>query len=240
MLEVINFVLKTNIRPRVKSALRALFKAPDAMEMTVGDFIRLWGPGRITTFVSIGANDGITNDPLGEFIEPYHWKGIMVEPLRSNFEKLVRNFSRNHNIVLENVGITKRPGTFDFYYVRNASPDEPDWYDQVASFDKTTFYKNVSVEPSLLNRVGVSPVRCITFEMLLKKHSLEPVDLLMIDAEGYDYEILSSIDLQKHMPGLIVFEYEWLTNYDRKAALAMLKQAGYRTISNGFDCVAIK
>lgn len=44
------------------------------------------------SFLQIGSNDGISGDPLNKFINNYNWKGILVEPITSLFEKMIRNY----------------------------------------------------------------------------------------------------------------------------------------------------
>jgi FkbM family methyltransferase len=230
----------TRILPRIVLSAKGLLKSPETLNVSSRDFIRLWGAHNIRTFVSIGANDGEKNDPIAEFVEAYQWGGIMVEPLPENFVRLSRKYENNTSLILENAGIARLPGVFDFYYLKDVKPDEPDWYDQIGSFDRSTFEKNISVDPGLQTRIGVCPIRTLTFEMLMEKHSLESIDLLLIDTEGYDYEILCSIDLQKYAPRLIIFEYEWLTNYERRSAVSLLRNAGYNVAFNAFDCLATR
>ena len=45
------------------------------------------GESNIKTFVQIGSNDGIKNDPLHRYIKKNNWKGILVEPDKANFIK---------------------------------------------------------------------------------------------------------------------------------------------------------
>ena len=56
-------------------------------------------------FVNLGANDGITNDPIYDFIEPFQMKGIAVEPVRVTYEKLCENYSIFPNVKLERAAI---------------------------------------------------------------------------------------------------------------------------------------
>ena len=92
----------------------------------------------------------------------------------------------------------------------------------------------------IADRIGISQIPGITFQELMDRNNLTQVDLIMIDTEGYDYKILSSIDLKKYGAKMIVFEYEWLTNYEVKLAKRQLEAAGYRLIFSEYDCVAIK
>jgi hypothetical protein len=36
--------------------------------------------GRELTFIQIGAYDGVTKDPLRDYIDAYGWRGILLEP----------------------------------------------------------------------------------------------------------------------------------------------------------------
>ena len=47
---------------------------------------------------------------------------------------------------------------------------------------------------------------CMTYEQLRREYGLSQVDVLNIDAEGYDDQILKSIDFEASKPGLILFE----------------------------------
>lgn len=235
-----NLYFKTSFLPRLQAILKILIKPVEYVNIPTPDLIELVNPNNISTFISIGANDGIKNDPIFNFIETNNWKGVMVEPMPSTFNLLKQNLCGKKNISFVNACITKQPGIFDFYYIKNIQPNEPDWYDQVGSLDKETFYKNISVEPSLLKRVGVCQVNGITFSQLMDNHSLTHVDLVLIDTEGFDYQILSSIDLKRYKPRIIIFEYEWLSSYELKLAKKQLLEANYKIKLNNIDCIAIK
>src|SRR5262245_48292496 len=45
------------------------------------------------TFIQIGANDGLRNDPIREFIVRDAWTGVLVEPLPDVFDLLKKNYS---------------------------------------------------------------------------------------------------------------------------------------------------
>ena len=84
----------------------------------------------------------------------------------------------------------------------------------------------------------VESVHCWTFHQLLERHRLDHVDLLQIDAEGYDYEILRTIDFSRLRPRFINYE-RVLLHEDEPACRAMLTDAGYVLFDWSVDTLAV-
>jgi len=61
-------------------------------------------------FVEIGAHDGISGDPIHRHIIKYKWKGILIEPVKYLFDKLVAYYKRQNNLIFENVAIGDKNG----------------------------------------------------------------------------------------------------------------------------------
>jgi len=88
--------------------------------------------------------------------------------------------------------------------------------------------------------VQVDRVPCWTLETLLAKAKApRGVDLLVIDAEGWDYEIIRSIDFAAVRPRIIRYEHQVLSERDRNACLALLAAQGYRFLLEDADTTAI-
>jgi hypothetical protein len=81
-------------------------------------------------------------------------------------------------------------------------------------------------------------VRCTTVAALLERHGVRHLDLLQIDAEGYDHEILRTIDFDALRPRFINYE-RVLLGADEPACRALLTAAGYRLVDWGQDTLAI-
>ena len=233
-------LLKHTFYSRIKNIARAVLKKPERIDVPVNTFLHSIGGNKIKNFIKIGSNDGLKNDPFGEMILQFNWNGIMVEPFEPNYKKLRENFGNQQNLVLENAGISDSNGFFDFYFITDITADEPDWYDQVGSFNKETFVKNIEVEKKLLSRIGIKKIECITFDDLVKKHHFTSVDLIHLDTEGYDWKILRTIDINRYKPKVILFEIEWLTHYEIREARQHLIKNGYKLYYDGNDCIAVK
>ncbi len=89
--------------------------------------------------------------------------------------------------------------------------------------------------PDIESRIVSSEVTALTFESLCRRNRVERVDLLLIDTEGHDWQILRSIDLDRHRPRLVIYEHYHLSARDRAAAREHLARHGYETMEEGFD-----
>jgi len=191
-------------------------------------------------FVELGANDGEQHDPLRELILSHRrWRGIMVEPVPFVFERLRRNYGDLDRVALENVAIADRVGELPFFHLAEARAAEratlPSWYDGIGSFDREAVLAHERDIPDIAERLVETRVPCLTFEALLERHGRPNVDLLLIDTEGYDWEIVSRLDLSAPRPRMIVYEHYHLEREDRAAARARLRDHGYEILEEGMD-----
>jgi FkbM family methyltransferase len=190
-------------------------------------------------FIEIGANDGEQHDYLEPFIRTRRWRGIMVEPVPYVFERLQRNYGDLGRVALENVAIADRDGRLPFYYLDQAGEDErgelPEWYDALGSFSREMVLANAPEIPDIERRLVRSEVPCLTFESLCRRHGVDGLDLVVVDAEGFDYEIVKRIDFETYRPRMLIYEHRHLTAVQRAECKALLQRLGYETIEEYFD-----
>ncbi len=222
------------------SALTTALSRVMVVDVSLDDIFQMAGEQDIKSFVQIGANDGKKNDPLYHRILKFGWKGILVEPDPANFKKLKENYRTIDGLIFENTGIGPEQGEILFYKIKDITDREPGWYDQVGSFDKKTFLKNISFGKGLDQRIIAEPLPVIRFDQLLEKNNFETPDLLHLDAEGFDYRILRSVDFEKHNIRLVLFESEWMTKAELKEIVQYLRKHQYRVIRSGIDYAGIK
>jgi FkbM family methyltransferase len=195
-------------------------------------------------FVEIGANDGVHEDHLRPFVMAGRWRGIMVEPVPYIFERLARNYAGVDRVTLANVAIAAHDGELPFFHLRDASAAEradlPGWYDGIGSFDRDALLRHAVDIPDVADRIVEARVPTVTFDALLERHGAPPVDLVVIDTEGYDAEVLRSIDLSVHRPALLVYEHYHLDAQTRADTRAYVEGAGYETMEEGFDTLCIE
>ena len=75
---------------------------------------------------------------------------------------------------------------------------------------------------------------CLTFAELLRKHGVTLVDVLQMDVEGYEFEILSTLDLGRTPIRFINYE-SVLLHERKKDAEALMERAGYAHFDHGQD-----
>lgn len=190
-------------------------------------------------FIEIGSNDGDRFDHLRGYTRDGTWRGLMVEPVPYVFERLREKYGAIDRIALENVAIADRDGRLPFFHLAEADPSErerlPDWYDAIGSFSRDAILSHADEIPDLERRLVEVEVPTLSFESLCRKHGVDRVDLLLTDTEGYDFALLKGIDLRRHHPRLLVYEHFHLSPDDRAACRALVEDAGYETMEEGFD-----
>jgi FkbM family methyltransferase len=176
-------------------------------------------------FVNIGANDGVSNDPIYPFLQTYGWRGIAVEPLDALFAELARNYAGLPGVVCERAAIASEPRPL--YYISPATGYDRPWTKQVSTLDPAFLEKTIAgmrahefdgpVPAGLEASIVRVDVPCLTFDELMAKHGATRVDFINIDAEGLDYEIACSIDLHRWRPAIITLETAGLNAEQRRA-----------------------
>lgn len=185
-------------------------------------------------FIQIGAHDGIKWDPIHEFVEKYRWKGILVEPLEKEFSRLRQTYMSHEGLVFENVAISNKNERRKIYKLKE-DKIEHDWQRGIATLvpDK---HKDMSAMRQ--DDLVVEVVECITFNTLISKHGVKHIDLLQIDTEGYDYDIIRSVDFDRIVPQMIWYEHNHLEQQEKEQCVELLRNKGYVTISDGLNTIA--
>lgn len=221
----------------IEDALRKLKKKDSVCLVQIGAFI--------------GATD---NDPIYRFLQETkdsktRLQAVLVEPVKEFFEQLKENYRGLRGVSFENVAIAKTFGPQRFYRlgVDPVAYGFPAWLSQLGSLkeERMTIMwdsceRSEDCKNFYLKHRVVDTIDCITSDILFEKHGIKDLDLLQIDAEGYDFEILSSIDFEKVRPTFINYE-RMLLGEKEPECRAMMRAAGYRLIDYQQDtfCVSI-
>lgn len=196
------------------------------------------------SFVQVGSNDADVGDPLRPSILKGYLRGVMVEPLPHIFERLKSNYQDVSGLQFEQVAIAAERKTLPFYYVAEAAPEErallPEWYDQIGSFDRNHLLRHSHLIPQLEQRIQTAKLSCITFDDLCTRTGVTRFDILHVDAEGYDLEIMRTIDLRRYQPRLVVFEMKHIPKAELETYRQTLSRDGYTSILMLDDIVCLR
>lgn len=234
---------------------RALRAKEKQITITRRDFFNLYfskvDPERFF-FVEIGASDGIRGDPIWEYTTKYRLKGVVVEPIPESFARLQKSYS-GYPVTCVQAAIGDASGTLPFYTIseegrkekgkKGTKGDKYLFLLASSSLSKTHLEDHLRryLERREVEKfIAETNVRALSFSDLAKECDINRIDALQIDAEGYDWKILQTVDFSRFSPSLINIETENLTPEDYAACMAFLEKLGYKTFRIKADTVAYK
>ena len=198
--------------------------------------------------IQIGANDGKTLDPIYKKNLEHGEKILLVEPQKIYNEVLINNYSNfKGELNIENVAIGDGRGELEFYILKEEYWDE--YKNKFGREANSLFSFNKKLLSDLLApRLGINfseidnyittlDVDIVTLGSLIKKYNFNEIDLLQIDAEGYDFKIINS--LRDVKPKLINFESFRLSNEEWNNFKIFCEVNGYGFIQGTMDTLAI-
>ncbi|MGA8841449.1 MAG: FkbM family methyltransferase [Candidatus Aquilonibacter sp.] len=191
-----------------------LAESPDAL-----DTGERWLVQRVASygdrFVDVGANVGDWLGMVRESLTGRPFAALAFEPSVSAFEELQRRYGADSGIVLSNIALGSEAGSLAFF----EEPDAGRGSTLVAEFMRT--------------RGTTRTVTVATLDAALRDAGWSRVDLLKIDAEGYDLQVMRGAreSIASRSIGVIQFEYNraWqLVGDTLRAAYMLLESSGYR------------
>lgn len=188
-------------------------------------------------FVQVGAYDGISGDSLYPLVKKYGLRGLLIEPQKQAFAKLQLNYQDQAGLIFKNVAIANFDGTKELYFIKPNS-NVPESFYQLTSFDRQHLAIQLNIIQKSEEMIAVDKIPCLTFDTLFKQLDIERVDLLQIDAEGYDNQIINLFDFARFKPAIVRFEHLWLTPADWDECLTLLIAHGYKITHTHQDTIA--
>lgn len=184
--------------------------------------------------VQVGAFDGLENDLLNPYFHRFKLSGLLLEPQAEPFNQLCKTYADQPQVIPCRVAIADEDGTREMYRVDPSAPNLPSWACQLATFRKDVLIAHAHAIPNLEKYILSESVPSRTFNTLFKEHHVSRVDILQVDAEGYDFEILKMFPFDRFKPAFIRYEHLHLSLQDQDACLQMLVSLGYKLfVSDG-------
>lgn len=186
--------------------------------------------GEKTTFVQIGAMDGVSFDDAAGYVALYGWTGLYVEPVPSQFAQLVKN-KGNQGHSFEPSAIVAQEGPVDMLVIDPAAIEahlvHPCFAGMSAVFPPRNGLGSEgdrAVVEQFGRRIWVNG---ITLETLFSRHNISSFDILLVDTEGHDWVVFQQLDLDRYRPKVIRLERVNLSPEDLAAVTHKLITHGY-------------
>lgn len=202
--------------------------------------------------VQIGANDGISHDPVHKFIKRDNCEGVLLEPQKDVFERfLTYLYRKNKGIKLVNAALGYEDGTSTLYKI---SFSQARWATGLATFNRSVLEKafhsghvakqarkeNVSVPASIDEGIAEEKIEVISSKTLIQRFDIKKIDLLQVDTEGFDFEIIKMFDMQIIKPRAIIYENSHLTTEVKEECRQHLHDHGYAVKNYGGNTLAVQ
>jgi FkbM family methyltransferase len=208
---------------------------------------------RRLAIVVVGANDGRFNDPIYGFAMRMaaRTRMLLIEPNRSLIPYLQANYQSHPDHRIANCAIGEE-GTLTLYAVK------PEWIDryQPAYAQGWPHYRAATgitsanrdhVAEALL-REGINPgdaierlhAPCHQLSTVLASQGMDTqIDVLQIDAEGYDDAVIHASTISVTKPKLIYFENHNIPQPRMELLSSYLSSENYRLYALGRDSLAV-
>jgi FkbM family methyltransferase len=185
--------------------------------------------------VVLGAHIGI--HIKGEIEKILPEKVLLVEPVPHNVEAIKKNLNKLEGIKIEQVALSDKNETRNFYFVKNTSIHKlkKHWSSGIGSFNKQHLLdhksKRFKIEEEDIDKISIEAIR---FKDLVDKYQINQIDKLLVDVEGSEFAILNDIDLKSINIKKIIFEYKHFDGYQTtgkklEEILKKFEENGYTT-----------
>jgi FkbM family methyltransferase len=190
-------------------------------ETLILDYFSNRNPSELTV-LDIGANDGKTFSNSLRAIES-GWSAILIEPSPRAFAILSNLHSFNQNVVCYPIAITNKNGIFQLQESSSILNQGDTSLVSSLKEEETIKWANNNVRFNTVNVMGMD------FKSFYETSHRKKFNLISIDVEGYDYDVLSQIDLGLVGCEMLIVEFNGkdellFTEYANKFGLHLISK----------------
>lgn len=241
MLKIIKDYIKK--KPRLYDFLNSIRAIEDELELWIDEYSK--SKNKPINFIQVGASDGLRWDPIRRFVIRDKWKGVLIEPINPVYEMLRSNYSyvNNNDLIFENCAISTNEGTIKFWsysdeFLKSLSIEERLFYLRKSSLDKTLVEKSLSKIECHEDCIEWYEATSLPLENIIDRYFFgKVIDLIFIDAEGFDDQVIRTINFDKCTPRTIIYENHNLGK-NKEIIENYLSKKGYSIKTMGGDTVA--
>ncbi len=207
------------------------------MTINFSDFLNQFPATKLRNFnfVQIGGFDGVFDDPIRQYIIKYNWSGIIIEPQPEAFSQLIKIYQHNTKITLLNLAITTTNQPTKLYRLKQKTLTE-NWKNCFATITPD----RGDIGQTQLENVENITVTGKNINNLIREQKIKKINLLQIDTEGFDYQIINSLDFSLLKPDIIHYEHRHLPRKEIIACQKILSKQQYHIIPLQHDTIAFQ
>ncbi len=210
------------------------------------------------TFLSAGASDGVTSDPVFPLLERWGGRGVAAEPVPYIFDQLVENYSHLTGVTCIPAAIAAARGAIELWYVEQGHGGLDYITQSIGSSSREHLLHTIARLQAAEDHISPTPphhpehratarpkggsgipadldryvrsvrVQALTFDELVANGDLDHVDLVNLDVEGKDYEVFASIDWNRWQPKVVILETYEMTDEQQRTVQNTFDELGYR------------
>jgi len=165
-------------------------------------------------YFDVGAHIGTYTDMVVERASQY--EGHLFEPAKATFENCVARHGKNKSLKINNAALSDTMGEVK-YRLYPADPTR-------------NGIAGVGAEAHFDTELDTVP--CMTGDHYCKEHDINHIDLLKIDAEGYDLHVIKGFEQMLSQANIDIIQFEYNVKHSETQSMlgdyyAYLKEKGY-------------
>lgn len=150
-------------------------------------------------FIECGAFDGVTESCCYIFEKYLNWKGVNFEPSPPIYKKLSENRPNSLNL---NLALSDKNGEENFSATTH--PVYGDLFGNGSIQHSSEHYESLVRENVKFTEFKIQTIDYKTF---IERYKIEKIDIFILDVEGYEVNILKTLDKTTVLPKVFVIEY---------------------------------
>ena len=199
---------------------------------------------KIKKIIQVGAHDGKSDDFLFKCFND-DLEALLIEPIEDAFINLEKNYKNFKKVKCLNLAVdinNQKKEIFSVnknyyeFYKKKYKKLNVDWLSVLSSFDKQHLIDHGIKK----NHISSKLIKCQTFNELINNYNYQELDLLIIDAEGYDFLLVNNFLETINIRPIIIFEWIHFKNYEIEKLLIKLKNLNYNFLQIGRDLVCFQ
>jgi FkbM family methyltransferase len=154
-------------------------------------------------FLEVGANDGVRQSNTYYFQKRKAWNGILIEPVPRLAQRCRKN--RSHAHVVEAVLISSDDTRKSIAIV------DADLMSQIGEVPDHETHMSLAEQVQGITTNSVE-CRTMTLSQVIDESPFKRVSFMSIDVEGYEVQVLSGLDFERHCPDYLLVETAQIDN----------------------------